>query len=68
MRVGLAPDGDVPATGWGALDSFYMAVSWAFPPPLPGPSDFILQRFSKKIIHTILHMLLSHQHRHPTQT
>lgn len=32
-RLGLAPDGDVPAAGWGALDSFYMAVSWAFPPP-----------------------------------
>lgn len=36
--------------------------------PLPGPGDFILQRFSNKIIHTVLHMLLSHQHHHPTQT
>ncbi len=67
-RIGLAPDGDVPAGGLGGLWTHSIWLSAGLFLPLPGPSDFILQCFRNKIIHTVLHMLLSHQHHHPTQT
>lgn len=63
--AGLAPDGDVSTDGWGALDSFFMAVSWAFL-LLPRPCDSTLQGFSNKIIHTVFSMLVSNHHNHPT--
>lgn len=64
-RAGLAPDGDVSTDGWGALDSFSMAVSWAFP-LLPRPRDSARQGFSNKIIHTVFSMLVSNHHHRPT--
>lgn len=64
-RAGLPPDGYVSTDGWGALDSFSVAVSWAFL-LLPRPRDSALQGFSNKIIHTVFSMLLSNHHNHPT--
>lgn len=57
-----------PGCRLGGSGLFLYGCQLGFFFPLPEPSDFILQRFGNKIIHTVLHMLLSHQHRHPTHT